>query len=223
MLGSAAPEERVELLYKILVVGDIGVGKTSLIKRYVHNLWSSDYRATIGVDFALKEIFDVGSNTTIRVQLWDIAGQERFKNLTRVYYKEAVGAVIVYDISNDSTLESAKQWKTDMDHKVLLPDGSTIPCVLVANKADLPNKRSRTGAQMHHICAENQLAAWFETSAKTGEGVDHAFNWLIRHIYTTNLRAGGRQQDTDALALTERGLLSSSMDGSAHRRRGCAC
>lgn len=108
---TSSPDKR-EHLYKILVIGEtarngfvvwclkfssageLGTGKTSFIKRYVHQFFSQNYRATIGVDFALK-VLNWDQSTIIRLQLWDIAGQERFGNMTRVYYKEAVGAFIV--------------------------------------------------------------------------------------------------------------------------------
>ncbi|CAG0897810.1 unnamed protein product [Cyprideis torosa] len=129
---------RREHLYKILVIGELGTGKTSIIKRYVHQFFSQHYRATIGVDFALK-VLNWDANTVIRLQLWDIAGQERFGNMTRVYYKEAVGCFIVFDASRTSTFEAVLKWKQDLDNKVVLPDGSSIPCVLLANK---PNSAS---------------------------------------------------------------------------------
>ncbi|RZF49240.1 hypothetical protein LSTR_LSTR014827, partial [Laodelphax striatellus] len=91
-----ALNDRRESLFKILVIGELGAGKTSIIKRYVHEFFSQNYRATIGVDFALK-VLNWDQNTVVRLQLWDIAGQERFGNMTRVYYKEAVGALIVFD------------------------------------------------------------------------------------------------------------------------------
>lgn len=142
-------------LYKILVIGDLGTGKTSIIKRYVHQFFSQHYRATIGVDFALK-VLTWDDMTLIRLQLWDIAGnrktaqllsqtvrtpfllgQERYGNMTRVYYKEAVGAFIVFDVTRLNTFESVSNWKADLDSKVQLPDGSPIPCVLLANKVVL--------------------------------------------------------------------------------------
>lgn len=129
---SASPENR-EHLYKILVIGELGTGKTSFIKRYVHQFFSQNYRATIGVDFALK-VLNWDSKTIIRLQLWDIAGQERFGNMTRVYYKEAVGAFIVFDVTRSSTFEAVVKWKQDLDSKVQLPDGNPIPCILLANK-----------------------------------------------------------------------------------------
>jgi small GTP-binding protein len=117
--------QQKEYLYKILVVGDIGVGKTSLIKRYVHNIFSMHYKATIGVDFALK-VIQWDNQTVVRLQLWcasplwgqcaspcdrDIAGQERFGNMTRVYYKEAVGAFVVFDVTRVGTFEAVAKWK----------------------------------------------------------------------------------------------------------------
>lgn len=191
---SASPEKR-EHLYKILVIGELGTGKTSFIKRYVHQFFSQNYRATIGVDFALK-VLNWDANTIIRLQLWDIAGeymhpysmcsyhvpciewkwrklylfgfcliraiqrltwflvvvfffsssfhsvavvcfclgQERFGNMTRVYYKEAVGAFIVFDVTRSATFDAVIKWKQDLDSKVQLPNGSPIPCILLANK-----------------------------------------------------------------------------------------
>jgi Ras-related protein Rab-32 len=87
----------------------------------------------IGVDFALK-VINVDDNTMVRLQLWDIAGQERFYNMTRVYYKDAVGCFIVFDVTRASTFEAVIKWKDDLDSKVTLQDGSPIPCVLLANK-----------------------------------------------------------------------------------------
>jgi Ras-related protein Rab-32 len=152
------PEKR-EHLYKILVIGELGTGKTSFIKRYVHQFFSQNYRATIGVDFALK-VLNWDQDTIIRLQLWDIAGeclynwlffayvenisnyiifcggsgQERFGNMTRVYYKEAVGAFIVFDVTRSATFDAVIKWKQDLDSKVQLADGSPIPCILLANK-----------------------------------------------------------------------------------------
>jgi len=114
-----------EYLYKILVVGDIGTGKTSIIKRFVHNIFSSHYKSTIGVDFALK-VLHWDPHTEVRLQLWDIAGQERFGNMTRVYYKEAVGAFVVFDVTRQATFDAVAQWKADIDAKVTC-DQKTVP------------------------------------------------------------------------------------------------
>lgn len=123
-----------EYQFKILVVGDLGTGKTSILRRFVHNTFTSHYKSTIGVDFALK-IIQHESDMTINLQLWDIAGQERFGNITRVYYKGAVGAFVVYDVSRAITFQNVLKWKNDLDTKVQLPKGrGNIPVVLLANK-----------------------------------------------------------------------------------------
>nr|XP_023014439.1 ras-related protein Rab-33B-like [Leptinotarsa decemlineata] len=131
--ANQSPNKPKDHLYKVLVIGDLGTGKTSIIKRYVHRFFSQHYRATIGVDFSLK-VLNWDDQNLVRLQLWDIAGQERYGNMTRVYYKEAVGAFIVFDVTRKATFDSVANWKSDLDSKVELSDGSKIPCVLLANK-----------------------------------------------------------------------------------------
>uniref|UniRef100_A0A665U9N8 Ras-related protein Rab n=1 Tax=Echeneis naucrates TaxID=173247 RepID=A0A665U9N8_ECHNA len=151
-----------ELLFKVLVIGDLGVGKTSIIKRYVHQIFSQHYRATIGVDFALK-VLQWNSDTVIRLQLWDIAGQERYGNMTRVYYREAVGALVVFDVTRASTFDAVLKWKDDLDSKVTLNHGRPVPAVLLANKSDQLGSQQ---PKLDSFCRENGFAGWFETSAK---------------------------------------------------------
>ncbi|KAM6355215.1 ras-related protein Rab-32 isoform 1-T1 [Podargus strigoides] len=179
-MGSGVPECR-EHLFKVLVIGELGVGKTSIIKRYVHQLFSQHYRATIGVDFALK-VINWDSKTLVRLQLWDIAGQERFGNMTRVYYKEAVGAFVVFDVTRGSTFEAVSKWKHDLDSKVLLPNGSPIPAVLLANKCDQKKDGSQNSSQMDQFCREGGFVGWFETSAKDNVNIDEAARFLVENI-----------------------------------------
>ncbi|CAB1351384.1 unnamed protein product [Coregonus sp. 'balchen'] len=123
-----------ERLLKVLVIGDLGVGKTSIIKRYVHQIFSQHYRATIGVDFALK-VLNWDHKTIVRLQLWDIAGQERYGNMTRVYYREAVGALVIFDMTRASTFQAVLKWKGDLDSKVALgngrPDNTNIDAAIM--------------------------------------------------------------------------------------------
>ncbi|KAG0421057.1 hypothetical protein HPB47_003041 [Ixodes persulcatus] len=180
-------EQQREHLYKILVIGDLGTGKTSIIKRYVHQFFSHHYRATIGVDFALK-VINWDENTLIRLQLWDIAGQERFGNMTRVYYKEAVGAFIVFDVTRSQTFEAVKKWKMDLDSKVQQPEGNSIPCVLLGNKCDMSKEGIvNSSSAMNEFCKENNFAGWFLTSAKENLNIDEAARFLIsqRDIHTS--------------------------------------
>lgn len=175
-------QEKREHLYKILVIGELGTGKTSFIKRYVHQFFSQNYRATIGVDFALK-VLNWDSNTIVRLQLWDIAGQERFGNMTRVYYKEAVGAFIVFDVTRSGTFDCVSKWKEDLDSKVQLPDGNPIPCILLANKCDQDKQGIiTTPEKMDEYVRENGFAGWFETSAKENINIDEAARALVNKI-----------------------------------------
>nr|XP_055064760.1 ras-related protein Rab-38b [Misgurnus anguillicaudatus] len=170
-----------EHLYKILVIGDLGVGKTSIIKRYVHQTYSTNYRATIGVDFALKVLN--WDSETIRLQLWDIAGQERFGNMTRVYYREAMGAIVVFDVNKLATFEAVSKWKEDLDSKLILSNGQGIATVLLANKCDQNNDfLTNNSTKMDQYCKENGFVGWFETSAKENININEAANFLVKHI-----------------------------------------
>ncbi|CAB0032298.1 unnamed protein product [Trichogramma brassicae] len=175
--------DKKEYLFKILVIGELGTGKTSIIKRYVHQFFSQHYRATIGVDFALK-VLNWDSQTIIRLQLWDIAGQERFGSMTRVYYKEAVGAFIVFDVTRSATLDAVIKWKQDLDSKLQLIDGSPIPCVLLANKCDQQKEGLVNSiTKMNEYCEDKGFAGWFETSAKNNINIEEAANFLVNQRF----------------------------------------
>uniref|UniRef100_A0A7S2TFB3 Ras-related protein Rab n=1 Tax=Lotharella oceanica TaxID=641309 RepID=A0A7S2TFB3_9EUKA len=153
-----------DILLKVLVVGDVAVGKTSLIHRYTNDEFKEDYKTTIGVEFALKPI-EI-DDRDINIQLWDIAGQDRFIGLLRNFYMNASAAIVVYDVTNPKTLENAAKWKADIDKKVRLEDGSPIPCILIEVAEDLAKKNNFLGS--------------IETSAKKGTNVDRACKALVR-------------------------------------------
>lgn len=172
-----------EYLYKVLVVGCAATGKTSLIHRTVDGHFSGLYKSTIGVDFALKSL--ERDQHKIFVQLWDIAGQERFSSLTRVYYRDAVGAFVVIDASADlkASLTSAKKWKDDVDDKVKLSTGEHLPVLLIVNKCDLlGNIHNIDEAQIDDFAKENKFAGWFATSAKENINVEEAVGALVDRI-----------------------------------------
>jgi len=174
--------EKKDYICKVLVIGDMGTGKTSIITRYVHEFFSTRYRSTIGVDFALK-VLKWDENTVIRLQLWDIAGQERFSSMTRVYYKGAVGCLIAFDITRKATFEAVSKWKLDLDSKLRLPNGRPAPCVLLANKCDLSKKGLVNFAeQMDKYCLENGFIGWYETSAKENISIDDAMKCLVEKM-----------------------------------------
>jgi len=172
----------LEYSCKVIVVGDQNTGKTSLIERYTHGTFDKGYKATIGVDFCLKDIL-WNESTKINLQLWDIAGQERYTNLTRMYYKEARGAFVVFDVTKErSLLEGAVKWKADIDKKVFLPNGQPIPVILLANKCDLLQGAKYQNVDLDKFCKEHGFAKWFFTSAKENIQIGEAANFLVETI-----------------------------------------
>jgi len=169
------------LAFKVLVVGDVSTGKTSIIKRYTNNEFMTEYKTTIGVDFTVKEI-SVDERTKVKLQLWDIAGQERFANMTRVYYTNAVGAFIALDVTRESTFQGLETWKRDIDSKVVIPGTSEpIPVIALANKIDLlKNGQEIFRERIERLCKELGFAAWYETSAKENISINDAVDCLVR-------------------------------------------
>ncbi|KAF2074032.1 hypothetical protein CYY_004646 [Polysphondylium violaceum] len=167
-------------LYKILVIGDYAVGKTSIIKRYCTGLFSPNYKLTIGVDFAVKELL-WDPSTLVRLQLWDIAGHERFGTMTRVYYKYAIAAIIVFDISRPSTFEAVTKWRDDINSKVVLGNQEPIPVLLLANKSDL--KTSVIDKEMlDQFVKEHNFIGWYATSAQSNSNIDEAMKFLTEKV-----------------------------------------
>lgn len=215
--------ERQEHLYKILVIGELGTGKTSIIKRYVHQFFSQHYRATIGVDFALK-VINWDPNTVVRLQLWDIAGQERYGNMTRVYYKEAVGCFIVFDVTRVSTFEAVAKWKHDLDSKVTLADGSPVPCVLLANKCDMAKEGLvNNPAQMDEYCRDRNFVGWFETSAKENINVDDAARLLVDFILQKERAIEREDEDADKGFKLDGSGGGGNGEAAATRRKSGGC
>lgn len=182
-----------EHLFKILIIGDIGTGKTAFIKRYVHGIFSPHYKSTIGVDFALK-VIKLDDGTVVRLQLWDIAGQERFGNMTRIYYKESVAAFLLYDVTRQTTFDAVKRWKLDLDSKVSWPgeESVKIPVVLLANKTDLimnsgddetVEKWKETQQDLDKFCNDHGFVGWFGISAKDDtNSIEKSVNFLVEKV-----------------------------------------
>jgi len=190
-LAMPVDDSPIEYVCKVIVVGDIGTGKTSLIQRYTNGIFDKGYKATIGVDFCLKEI-KWNRNTSVSVQLWDIAGQERFANLTRMYYKEARGAFVVFDVFREKTFEAVLKWKADIDSKVTLPNGRVIPVILLANKCDLTDKH----IDLDEFCKKYGFDKWFLTSAKEDIGITEASRYLVQTILTNDESYSKEQSNT---------------------------
>jgi len=166
-----------EVLFKVIIIGDPTVGKTSFVRRYVQDKFTRDYKGTVGVDFALK-IIKWTDKQVVKLQLWDIAGQERFAWMTRVYFKDANGCVIMFDLSNKNSFINALKWKRDVESKCVLPNGAPIPCMLLANKCDTQN-REVDQSEIEAFYQENHFIGWTETSAKEGLMVNDSMRYLV--------------------------------------------
>ncbi|XP_067684056.1 ras-related protein Rab-7L1-like [Haliotis asinina] len=185
-----------ELLFKVIIIGDPTVGKTSFVQRYVNDSYRRDYKMTIGVDFALK-VIKWSDNRTIKLQLWDIAGQERFTSMTRVYYKDAHACIVMFDLSQRATFQSAVKWKKDLDTKCSLLDGTPVPCLLIANKCDLSHREVEQ-EEIEDMCREHEFVGWTETSVKEGLMIDECMRFLIEEMVNKHSEIDGLSESFTA-------------------------
>ena len=162
-------------LLKYIIIGDSSVGKSNILLRYSQDRFSDEYQATIGVEFGAKNI-EI-NNKIYRVQIWDTAGQENFRSITRAYYKNSVCAFVVYDISNRESFDNAQNWIEDC--KTQSP--KTIFLVLVGNKCDLESSRQVNYDEGMQL-ANNYKMLFYETSAKTGLNINEIFNKSVESI-----------------------------------------
>ncbi len=158
--------------FKILLLGDASVGKTSFTKRYCYNIFNPSERLTIGVDFHVKTI--ELNETKIKLQIWDVGGEERFRFLLPTYCLGANAAFLLYDITRPSTLDNISEWMTIVRQK-----GGPIPIMLVGSKIDL-SKSSRKVPREYgiQIAEKNNMASFVEISAKENVNVDEGFKVL---------------------------------------------
>ena len=155
-------------LLKYIIIGDSAVGKSNILLRYIHDRFNEEFHSTIGVEFGAKNLQI--DDKIYRIQIWDTAGQETFRSITRAYYKNSVCACVVYDISNRTTFDNIKSWVEDC--KKLSP--KTVLMILVGNKIDLEDKREVTFDE-GSIFAQKNGMIFFECSAKTGKNIEQIF------------------------------------------------
>jgi len=158
--------------YKIAIIGNQHVGKTTILSRYKYETTDDTYAPTVGIDFLTKNVFL--EDKTIRLIMWDTAGQERFKSLIPSYLKNANCVILTYDITDKSSFTSLNKWLSDAKDNVV--EGTFI--ILCGNKIDLNNKRVVTKEEAEKFAEENKIA-YAETSATTGEGINELFNTII--------------------------------------------
>ena len=161
-------------LFKILIIGESGVGKTCFLLRYAENSFVANHLLTIGIDFKIKVIEIEGKN--IKLQIWDTAGQDRFRTITKTYYKGSHGVILVYDVCDERSFGNVKNWVNQIEQNAK----SSICKVLVGNKCDKA-ERVITEEQGRKLAEEYNMK-FYETSAKTGQNVEEAFTYLTREI-----------------------------------------
>ncbi|KAJ0022072.1 hypothetical protein NQD34_009562, partial [Periophthalmus magnuspinnatus] len=167
--------ETYDFLFKFLVIGSAGAGKSCLLHQFIENKFKQDSNHTIGVEFGSR-VVNVGGKT-VKLQIWDTAGQERFRSVTRSYYRGAAGALLVYDITSRETYNALTNWLTDA-RTLASPN---IVIILCGNKKDLDADREVTFLEASRFAQENELI-FLETSALTGENVEEGFLKCARTI-----------------------------------------
>ncbi len=160
-------------VFKVIILGSGAVGKTSLLYRFVENKFSFKYKMTIGADFLSKiiEAYPRPGNT-VKFQIWDIGGQERYKFLRPSFFDGAKGAILVFDLTRWHTFEELEEWYSDLREYA----GENIPFILIGNKIDIIQEENKTyNKESAELFAKKKKTYFVETSAKTGENVEDAF------------------------------------------------
>ena len=162
---------------QLLIIGDSTVGKTSILSKYSSKTFNENYLATVGLDFFTKD--EVIDNKIIRIKIWDTAGQERYKSLTRCFFQKAQGVMIVYDVTCENSYNNLKFWIDSLQSN-LYEDIDKVPIILIGNKIDISNRK--IDKEIAKDFARKHNCEYFETSAKTGEGVDNAIKELVKKV-----------------------------------------
>ncbi|OHT16743.1 Ras-related protein Rab-4B [Tritrichomonas foetus] len=168
--------------FKFIIIGSSGVGKTAILKRLVEDTFSNDSQSTIGVEFD-STMIDVDGQQ-VKLQIWDTAGQERFRSIAKAYFRNAVGVILVFDITERKTFDDVNMWLNDV-HSLCDP---TAVVLLIGNKSDLSANRVVTLAEAEQFAQHHQLN-YLETSAMDGSNVREAFVKVATQIFRKGVKA----------------------------------
>ena len=161
-------DKNYDYLFKYIIIGDSAVGKTNLLLKFTKNKFIDSHQLTLAVEFGAKDVKI--KNKIYRIQIWDTAGSERFRSITRSYYNNSVCAIVVYDIANKKSFENVSSWIEEVKDNSL----KVITIILVGNKIDLIKEREDSTEEGKEFADKNNIT-FFETSAKTGKNVDDVF------------------------------------------------
>jgi len=203
---------RKKVLLKVIILGDSGVGKTSLMNQYVNRKFSNQYKATIGADFLTKEV--MVDDRLVTMQIWDTAGQERFQSLGVAFYRGADCCVLVFDVNVAKTFENLDSWRDEFLIQAGPKDAENFPFVVLGNKIDLENQRVVSQKRAQAWCQAKGNIPYFETSAKEAINVEQAFQTIARNA----LKQDPGEEDI---------FLPSGLDIKANqgepKKQGCGC
>lgn len=166
--------------YKLVLLGDASVGKTSLVGRFVSNQFNEAVETTVGAAFSTQSV-TTDTGKTVRYEIWDTAGQERFKSLAPMYYRNASCAVVVFDLSSDSSFARAKEWVKQLS----LSNNPDIVIALAGNKCDIPSNQRQVKPEAVKEFSLAESLIYLETSAKTGNNVQKLFETIAQRLPDT--------------------------------------
>ncbi|XP_015915552.1 ras-related protein Rab-35 [Parasteatoda tepidariorum] len=175
-------------LFKLLIIGDSGVGKSSLLLRFADNTFSGNYITTIGVDFKIRTLDLDGER--VKLQIWDTAGQERFRTITSTYYRGTHGVIVVYDVTNGESFANVKRWIHEIEQNC-----DMVNRILVGNKNDDPERKIVVTEDAQRF-AEQMNIKLFETSAKENINVEEMFNEITRMVLQSKKEHKEKQQQS---------------------------
>ncbi|KAI3456206.1 hypothetical protein Pfo_012869 [Paulownia fortunei] len=214
-MGAYRADEDYDYLFKVVLIGDSGVGKSNLLSRFTRNEFSQESKSTIGVEFATRSIHV--DEKVVKAQIWDTAGQERYRAITSAYYRGAVGALLVYDATRHVTFENVERWLKELRGHT----DSNIVIMLVGNKADLRHLRA-VPTQDAKEFAERESTFFMETSALEALNVEKAFTEVLTQIYhVISRKALEMGDDPAALPKGQTINIGSRDDVSAVKKTGC--
>lgn len=200
--------------YKIVILGDQYVGKTSILNKYKYENSDDKYTPTIGIDFITKNVYL--EEKTIRLIMWDTAGSERFKSLIPTYIKNANAIILTYDITNKQSFYSLDKWLIDISDKV--PTNAYI--IIAGNKLDMENKRQVPLDEIKKFAEERKLK-FIETSAKTGHNINELFLTITSSLYDVGGDHGNKTNDISRIKLDEINQKEEEEEKGGCKGRGC--
>ena len=165
---------------KICLLGDVNVGKTSIASRFCKNSFNENYINTIGGAYQQQNVV-LNNGTKMKLHIWDTSGQDRFRSMTNLYYRDAQVAILTYDVTNEQSLDSLNYWLNELNDKV---DQENMLLFLAGNKCDVDSSEKKVPISQGKKFAEDHNMTFFETSAKTGAGVKELFQAIANKVYS---------------------------------------